>query len=166
MSLFLVIVLPLLGSVIAAVLPTRARNAEPTLAALFSLAGLVRMAMLFPDVREGGVVREEINWLPSFGINLVARIDGFACMFAMLIFGIGLLVVVYSRYYLSSADPMARFYSAFLAFMGAMLGIVMSGNLLQLVFFWELTSLFSFLLIGYWQHRADARRGARMALIT
>ena len=166
MSLFLVIVLPLLGSAIAAVLPTRARNAEPTFAALFSLAGLVRMAMLFPEVREGGVIREEFVWLPSFGINLVARVDGFAWMFAMLILGIGLLVIVYARYYLSSADPMARFYSSFLAFMGAMLGIVMSGNLLQLVFFWELTSLFSFLLIGYWQHRADARRGARMALIT
>ena len=49
--------------------------------------------------------------------------------------------------------------------MGAMLGIVLSGNLIQLVFFWELTSLFSFLLIGYWHHRQDARRGARMALI-
>jgi len=165
MSLFFVIVLPFLGSAVAALLPTRARNAEPMLAALVALAGLVSMAPLFPDVRDGAVLREEIAWLPAFGINLVVRVDGFAWMFTMLILGIGLLVVLYSRYYLSSADPMARFYSTFLAFMGAMLGIVLSGNLLQLVFFWELTSLFSFLLIGYWQHRADARRGARMAVI-
>src|SRR5690606_35537531 len=61
-------------------------------------------------------------------------------------------------------DPVPRFFSFLLAFMGAMLGIVLSGNLIQLVFFWELTSQFSFLLIGYWQHRADARDGARMAL--
>ena len=61
--------------------------------------------------------------------------------------------------------PLPRFFSFLLAFMGAMLGIVLSGNLIQLVFFWELTSLFSFLLIGYWHHNAQARDGARMALI-
>src|SRR5690606_8838808 len=58
----------------------------------------------------------------------------------------------------------ARFYASFLAFMGAMLGVVLSGNLVQLVLFWELTSILSFLLIGYWHHREDARRGAFMAL--
>jgi len=164
MSLFLTIALPLLGSALALVLPTKARNAESTLAGLVALAGLVRMALLFPRVLAEGVVREEILWLPALGVNLVARVDGLAWMFAMLVFGIGLLVVIYARYYMSPTDPMARFYSAFLAFMGAMLGVVLSGNLIQLVFFWELTSLFSFLLIGYWHHRVDARRGARMAL--
>jgi multicomponent K+:H+ antiporter subunit A len=69
------------------------------------------------------------------------------------------------RYYMSPQDPVPRFFAFFLAFMGAMLGLVISGNLIQLVFFWELTSLFSFLLIGYWHHRADARRGAYMALM-
>src|SRR5690606_34245990 len=72
-------------------------------------------------------------------------------------------VIVYARYYLSPDDPAARFYSLLLGFMGAMLGVVLSGNLVQLVVFWELTSVFSFLLIGYWTHRKDARRGARMA---
>ncbi|RZJ18817.1 MAG: monovalent cation/H+ antiporter subunit A, partial [Haliea sp.] len=164
MSLFLVIALPLVAGAVAALLPTNARNAESTLAGLVALAGLVRMVLLFPEIQTHGVLREEIVWLPSIGLNLVARLDGFAWMFSMLVLGIGLLVVLYARYYMSPTDPMARFYSAFLAFMGAMLGIVMSGNLVQMVFFWELTSLFSFLLIGYWYHRADARRGARMAL--
>jgi multicomponent K+:H+ antiporter subunit A len=85
-------------------------------------------------------------------------------MFAMLISGIGFLVVLYARYYMSPADPVPRFFSFLLAFMGSMLGVVLSGNLIQLVFFWELTSLFSFLLIGYWHHNAEARDGARMAL--
>ncbi|MGH8795823.1 MAG: proton-conducting transporter membrane subunit, partial [Caldimonas sp.] len=164
MSLWLVIVLPLLGGAVAAALPTNARNAESTLAGLVALAGLVRMALLFPQVQAGAVIRDEITWLPSIGLNLVVRIDGFAWLFAMLVLGIGVLVVIYARYYMSRDDPMSRFYSAFLAFMGAMLGIVLSGNLIQLVFFWELTGLFSFLLIGYCHHRADARRGARMAL--
>src|SRR5690606_30320793 len=91
--------------------------------------------------------------------------DGFAWMFAMLVTAIGALVVLYARYYMSPSDPVPRFFAFLLAFMGSMLGVVTAGNLIQLVFFWELTSLFSFLLIGYWHHRADARRGARIALV-
>src|SRR6185437_14269162 len=68
-------------------------------------------------------------------------------------------------YYMSPANPVPRFFSFLLAFMGAMLGIILSGNLIQLIFFWELTSLFSFLLIGFWHQNAHARDGARMALI-
>jgi NADH:ubiquinone oxidoreductase subunit 5 (subunit L)/multisubunit Na+/H+ antiporter MnhA subunit len=77
----------------------------------------------------------------------------------------GVLVVLYARYYMSPQDPVPRFFCFLMAFMGAMLGTVLSGNLIQLVIFWELTSLTSFMLIAYWYHRADARRGARMALI-
>ena len=90
--------------------------------------------------------------------------DGFAWIFCMLVLGIGALVVLYARYYMSPQDPVPRFFAFFLAFMGSMTGVVLSGNLIQLALFWELTSLFSFLLIGYWYHRKDARRGARMAL--
>ena len=90
--------------------------------------------------------------------------DGFAWLFAALVTGIGFLVVLYARYYMSPEDPVPRFFAFLLAFMGAMMGVVLSGNLIQLVFFWELTSLFSFLLIGYWHHTAAARDGARMAL--
>src|SRR5690606_1587416 len=78
--------------------------------------------------------------------------------------GIGLLVVLYARYYMSPDDPVPRFFSFLLAFMGAMLGVVLSGNLIQIVLFWELTSLFSFLLIAYWHHSQSARDGARIAL--
>jgi multicomponent K+:H+ antiporter subunit A len=86
-------------------------------------------------------------------------------MFSMLVTGIGFLVVLYARYYMSPEDPVPRFFAFFLAFMGSMLGVVLAGNLIQLVFFWELTSLFSFLLIGYWHRNAAARDGARMALV-
>src|SRR5690606_32305436 len=106
-----------------------------------------------------------IEWMPSLGLDFALRLDGYAWMFSMLVTGIGFLVVLYARYYMSPQDPVPRFFSFFLAFMGAMLGVVLAGNLVQLVFFWELTSLFSFLLIGYWHHNAAAREGARMALI-
>src|SRR6185312_14196807 len=165
MSLALLLALPFIGSAVAALMPANARNAESTWSALVALVALVLVALMFPEVRDGGVIREEIAWLPDAGLALVLRIDGFAWMFAMLVTGIGLLVVLYARYYMSPADPVPRFFSFLLAFMGSMLGLVVAGNIIQLVFFWELTSLSSFVLIGYWHHRADARRGARMALI-
>ena len=163
MSLFALLALPFVGCLVAALLPTNARNLESLWAAAVALAVALPLALLYPEVRDGAVLTERIAWLPSLGVNLVVRLDGFAWMFAMLVSAMGLLVIVYARYYLSADDPAARFYSLLLGFMGAMLGVVVSGNLVQLVVFWELTSVFSFLLIGYWTHRKDARRGARMA---
>ena len=163
MSLFVWLMLPFAGCAVAALLPTTARNLESLWAAGVALAVALPLALVYPDVRDGAVLIEHIAWLPGLGVNLIVRIDGFAWMFAMLVSAMGLLVIVYARYYLSAEDPAARFYSLLLGFMGAMLGVVVSGNLVQLVVFWELTSVFSFLLIGYWTHRKDARRGARMA---
>ncbi|HEY0288823.1 MAG TPA: monovalent cation/H+ antiporter subunit A [Pseudomonas sp.] len=165
MSLIVLLLLPFIGSCIAAVLPHNARNSESILSGLIALVGAVQVALWYPQIAHGGVIREEFFWLPSLGLNFSLRMDGFAWLFSMLILGIGTLVSLYARYYMSPNDPVPRFFSFFLAFMGAMLGLVMSGNLIQIVFFWELTSVFSFLLIGYWHHRADARRGAYMALI-
>ena len=159
-DLLIPLVLPFLGSAVAALLPSTARNREAWLAGAVALAGIVAMARQYPAIAAGQVLRYEAAWLPGFGLDFVVRIDGFAWMFAMLVSGMGLLVTIYARYYLSADDPAARFYSLLLGFMGAMLGVVVSGNLVQLVVFWELTSLTSFLLIGYWHHRADARRGA------
>ena len=158
------LVLPFAGSFVAALLPSNARNAEAWLAGVIALSVLIMIGWLYPGVTDGGVIRHETAWLPEFGLNFVLRLDGFAWIFVVMIAGIGFLVVLYARYYMSPSDPVPRFFSFLLAFMGAMLGIVLSGNLIQLIFFWELTSLFSFLLIGYWHHNASARDGARMAL--
>jgi multicomponent K+:H+ antiporter subunit A len=81
-----------------------------------------------------------------------------------MILGVGLLITLYARFYLSGEDPMGQFYTYLLLFQGAMLGIVISDNILLLLIFWELTSLSSFLLIGYWKHLPEGRQGARMAL--
>jgi multicomponent K+:H+ antiporter subunit A len=165
MSLFLILAVPFFGCAVAALLPANARNAASAWSALVALATFVQVLLLFDDMQHGAVARQSLPWMSAAGLDFVVRIDGFAWMFAMLVSGIGFLVAVYARYYMSPADPVPRFFAFFLAFMGSMLGIVVSGNLVQLVFFWELTSLFSFLLIGYWHHRLDARRGARMALL-
>ncbi len=157
--------LPFAGSILAAFLPTRARNAAAMLAGSVALAGTAIAVLLYISTSGGGVVRGEIQWLPSLGLNLLVRLDGLAWLFAFLVLAIGFLVVIYARYYMSPEDPVPRFFSFFLAFMGSMLGLVVSGNLVQLAFFWELTSLFSFLLIGYWHHNERARDSARMALV-
>ncbi|MBP7640404.1 MAG: monovalent cation/H+ antiporter subunit A, partial [Thauera sp.] len=163
MLLASLVLLPFLGSVLAALMPQDARNRESWLAIGVAVGGLAIAAALFPQVAAGEVVRAEFAWLPAKGLDFVLRVDGLAWVFTVLVLAIGLLVVLYARYYMSPEDPVPRFFAFLLAFMGSMLGVVLSGNLVQLVVFWELTSLTSFLLIGYWHHRADARRGARMA---
>jgi multicomponent K+:H+ antiporter subunit A len=162
--LIILIALPFAGSCIAALLRTNARNAEAHLTGAVALVGLIAVVATYPRVVDGGVVSYEAAWVPELGLEFKLRMDGFAWALAALITSVGFLVVLYARYYMSSADPVPRFYSFLLAFMGSMLGIVLSGNLIQLVFFWELTSLFSFLLIGYWHQLAQARSAARMAL--
>ena len=162
--LLALLVLPFAGAVAAALLPTHARNAAAGLAGGIALIGLALVWMAYPTVSAGGVLRAEFAWIPALGLNFTLRMDGFAWLFAGLVTGIGVLVVLYARYYMAEEDPVPRFFAFLLAFMGAMIGVVISGNLVQLAFFWELTSLFSFLLIGYWQHTAAARDGARMAL--
>ena len=117
-----------------------------------------------PAIMGGEVLRTFIPWVPEIGLNLGLQLDGLSLMFALLITGIGLLIIVYAHSYLGTNDPVGKFYSTLMLFMAAMLGIVLSDNLLLLMVFWELTSISSFLLVGYWKHRADARAGARMAL--
>ncbi len=163
--LLYLILLPFMGSILAALLPANARNTEAWLSGGVTITAFIIVILLYPGVTDGGVVRYAVTWLPELDLNFTLRADGFAWMFSVLITGIGFLVVLYARYYMSPKDPVPRFFSFLLAFMGAMQGMVISGNVILLAIFWELTSIFSFLLIGYWHHNAAARDGARMALI-
>ena len=157
--------LPFVGSLAAMLLRVNARNAEAWLAGGTMLAVLLVALSFYAPGTRGDVIPATFAWLPEYDLNFTLRLDGFAWVFTLLVSAIGLLIVLYARYYMSPRDPVPRFYSFLLAFTGSMLGVLLSGNLIQLVFFWELTSLFSFLLIGYWNQNASARDGARMALI-
>jgi multicomponent K+:H+ antiporter subunit A len=158
-------VLPFLGSAVVIGLPGQARNAAAILAGSILVVCLACIGLLYPAVSaSGGSVVWAVDWLPTLGVQFVLRLDALAWLFAVLVLGIGALVVLYARYYMAAEDPVPRLFSYLLAFVGAMLGIVLSGNLIQLVVFWELTSIVSFLLIGYWTDNASARDGARMAL--
>jgi multicomponent K+:H+ antiporter subunit A len=141
MSLVLILALPFAGSVIAALLPSNAHKVEAWLAGAVAVVCAVLIALQVPAVLDGQVVRASASWIPALGIDFTLRMDAYAWLFAMIVASMGALIVLYARYYLSPQDPVPRFFAFFQAFMGSMLGVVLSGNLIQLVVFWELTSL-------------------------
>ncbi|MBN8443022.1 MAG: monovalent cation/H+ antiporter subunit A [Thauera sp.] len=164
MSLALIVILPFIGAPLAALMIRAGRNACAGSAFAASLAAFVLLLSHAPQVLEGEAVQAGWTWLPGLGLDADLMLDGLGFLFALLILGIGLLIIVYARFYLAGNDPMGRFYAWLLVFQGAMLGIVLADNVLLLLVFWELTSLSSFLLIGYWNHLPEGRQGARMAL--
>ncbi len=152
------------GALLFALSRKLSRAAAAWIAGAVALAGCALVAATAPAVFGGDVLRWSASWVAQLGLGFGFRMDGLAWVFALLVCGIGALIVLYAAYYLDRGDPAPRFFAFLLLFMGAMLGIVLADNLVLLVVFWELTSLSSFLLIGYWQHRGDAREGAKMAL--
>ncbi|MFZ1537469.1 MAG: monovalent cation/H+ antiporter subunit A [Chromatiaceae bacterium] len=164
MTLLFVVLLPFLGAIGVAWGSKLGRSAAILLSFLVVLAAIILILSLLDPLVAGETLIERFAWLPSVGLEIAFRLDGLGLLFAGLILGIGGLVILYARYYLSEQDSLGRLYAYLLLFMGAMLGVVLSENLIQMLVFWELTSLSSFLLIGYWRQREDARTGARMAL--
>ncbi|MFZ5522283.1 MAG: monovalent cation/H+ antiporter subunit A [Pseudomonadota bacterium] len=163
-ALAVLTLLPLGGALMLALRPRASRAFAAGVAGAVALVALALVAALAADAHSGHVLQWSVDWLPALGLSLGFRLDGLAWLFALLIAGIGALVVLYAAWYLGEEDPAPRFFAALLLFMGAMLGVVMAADLVLLVVYWELTSLSSFLLIGYWRHREDAREGATMAL--
>lgn len=164
MAIVFIIALPFLGVLLPVLTEKLGRSACAVAAGLAPLAGLLILLSQASQVFAGEVLRWQVEWLPILGLSFSLRLDGLGFLFALLILGIGVLIILYARYYLSKKDSMGRFFAFLLLFMGSMLGVVLSENLLLLLMFWELTSLSSFLLIGFWGTRSDARKGARMAL--
>lgn len=165
-NLLLILVgLPFAAAIAASTVSTRAHGAAAWSSGLLLFAGLVILGLLYGPISDGEILRGSLRWVPSLGLTLAFRMDGLVWLFTTLVFAIGILVLIYARYYLSKSDPVPRFYAFLMAFTGAMVGMLLSGNILMLVVFWELTSILSFLLIGYWHQNQAARDGARMSLI-
>lgn len=121
---------------------------------------------LISDVMNGGTFIEEFAWIPSLDIAISSYIDGLSLLFSLLITGIGSLVVLYSVFYLDkNREQLHNFYIYLLMFMTAMLGVVQSDHMISLYLFWELTSISSFLLIGYWYTRDRSRFGALKSMM-
>ncbi len=155
------------GFVLAFLAPTVHRLTRPLSGWVLALLPASIFAFFFlqiPGIAAGGVVREAIPWVSSFGVQLSFYLDGLSLVFALLISGIGTIIVIYTGGYLKGHPHQGRFYGFILAFMGSMLGLVLADNLITLFVFWELTSITSFLLIGFNHANAKARRSAIQAL--
>ena len=164
MNVLWIALLPMLGTLMPLLMAKHSRNACALMTAVAPFAALVILLSSTQSIFAGELWQFQAQWIPLLGLDIHFRLDGLAYLFALLILAIGLLVILYARYYLSEQDSMPRFYAYLMLFMTAMLGIVLSGNILQIWLFWELTSISSFLLISFWWHKSEARRGARMAL--
>jgi multicomponent Na+:H+ antiporter subunit A len=140
-------------------------RAAAGLFALYPLALTLYFAGLAPAILAGGTRRSSIPWVPTLGVSLSCYLDGLGLLFALLISGIGALVVIYAGAYMADRPQAGRFHAFLLAFMASMLGLVLADNVIVLFAFWELTSLWSFLLIGSEHESAEARRSALMALL-
>lgn len=134
---------------------------------ILPLTLFIYLVQYLPNISEGETFLQQQPWVPSLGINFDVYLDGLSLLFALLITGIGTLVVLYSIYYLynKQKEALNNFYVYLLMFMGAMLGVVLSDNLITIYVFWELTSLASSLLIAYWFHREKSRYGAQKSML-
>jgi NADH:ubiquinone oxidoreductase subunit 5 (subunit L)/multisubunit Na+/H+ antiporter MnhA subunit len=134
------------------------------------LAGLVSvlfawMLTYLPTITNIGFIELHLPWVPKLGLSLSIYMDGLSLLFSLVILGIGAVIVVYAGYYFDGLAELARFYGLLMGFMGAMLALVLAGNVLTLFIAWELTSILSFLLISFYGTRIEARSGALQALI-
>jgi multicomponent Na+:H+ antiporter subunit A len=165
MSLTLAVLAPFLLAPLIPVLNRCLRVNVGWPVALIPAAIFAYLSAQLPRLMNGEVVHVIYPWIPSLDINFTLYLDGLSLFFAMLITGIGTLVVLYSIFYLDPKEEKGNFYVYILLFMGAMLGIVTSNNLILLFIFWELTSFSSFLLIGFWFHRGESRYGALKSML-
>jgi NADH:ubiquinone oxidoreductase subunit 5 (subunit L)/multisubunit Na+/H+ antiporter MnhA subunit len=162
----LTVFVPFAAAVLALLLGRLLGRWSGLLMVLAAAASFVQCLQLATHVTHTASVAFTRPWIPGLSIAFGLRADPFGVLFALLISGIGLLVGVYALGYMPGVAPqrLGQFYAALSAFMGAMLGVALSDDLVLLFVFWEITSLTSFLLIGFWYEQDEARKGAMTAL--
>lgn len=131
---------------------------------LAPLAAFAFILAQLPAISDGSALTWRVAWLPSAGLSLGLYLDNLGALFALLVTGIGTMVILYTGYYFKDDQSAWRFLCYMLLFMASMLGLVMSGDVLTLFIFWEGTSITSFLLVAYKTKYADARSGGFKAL--
>ncbi len=161
----LALLLPFAGAVLAPLLVRWLGHAAAWVLAILPLAAFAILARHLESISQGTVVTAGFDWIPALGVRFSILLDGLSLTFALLVTGIGTLIVLYAGGYLKGHPHLGRFLSFLFLFMGAMLGLVVSDSFLMLFVYWELTSIASFLLIGFDHGRAAARRAALQALV-
>ncbi|KAJ1681946.1 hypothetical protein LUZ63_022828 [Rhynchospora breviuscula] len=135
-------------------------------AAALPLVAFAHTLWLTPAVQSGDVPFESYDWIPALGIRLSLRMDTLSWLLTLVVTGVGALVMLYCRWYFrGKSEGLGQFSAVLLAFAGAMYGLVLTDDLVVLVMLWEVTSILSYLLIGFYHRRAGSRRAALQALI-
>lgn len=154
------------GFIIAAVVPLLSKLTRDKIGWVMATVPLGLLIYFFSYIPQ--ICREDCQsfvyswqWIPSLGINLSFYLDGLSLFFALIISGIGALIIIYAGGYLKGQQSLPKFYIYTLLFMSSMLGVVLANNMLSLFVFWELTSFSSYMLIGYY-HEQDASRWAAL----
>ena len=161
----LFLALPFLAALLSPAAVRLAGYRAVWLLALFPLMIFLHLAGHVTAVANGEVFTGGVSWIPTLGINLSWRMDGLSLVFGLLISGIGTLIILYSGGYLKGHPALGRFLAFMFLFMGSMLGLVMADNFYALLVLWEMTSVTSFLLIGFDHTRQASRRAAIQALV-
>ena len=161
----LTIIILFLAAVGSLAIPSRLQYIKGWLLSLFPVGVFVYFLFQISSIGIYGSIERHYTWMPEFGLNLHFTLNGLSLLFALLITGIGSFILIYAHEYMRSYSHTKRFYFYLLFFMGSMLGLVLSSNLLLLFIFWELTGISSFLLIGFKHHEESVRNAALQAFL-
>jgi len=160
----LVLLLYFLIGLILFLLPKSISKRNFFLISLLQITTFTYFASKLPSILNKNVIVSVNDWIPELGLNFEFMLDGLSLVFVLLITGIGTLVFLYSGAYMKSYEGTTKFYFYLTIFTGAMLGLVLSSNLIQLFIFWELTSFISFLLISFFHEKEASRKAAFQSL--
>lgn len=164
-TITLAVLLPFIAAVFVPLLEKILGHRVGWFAAFIAFLSFALIGTVAPLIVEGHVINHSVPWLPSAGIQFGIYADGLSMMIGFIASGIGVIIMSYSCGYMSHKEDLPRYYQYLLLFMGSMIGMVFSSNLIQLFIFWELTSITSFMLIGYWRNNPASIYGATKSLL-
>ncbi len=165
MELYLPIAAIFVSAFVAPFLEKWFKSAVGWILSILPLLSFLKYLSLSRNIGQGAAMVEKLDWIPSLGISMSFYLDGLSLLFLLLITGIGALVLIYSGYYMKGYSLKSRFYFYLMLFMASMMGLVLSSNLVSMFLFWELTSVSSFLLIGFFHEKGPSRTAAVQALL-
>lgn len=159
------ILIGFIASALAPLIYKPLKNYFGWIAASFPIFMFISFLSSYHEVANGNIIRESVSWIPSLGINFTFLLDGLSLTFVLIITLIGAVVFLYAGAYMKEYEHTDRFYVYIGIFMTSMIGLVISDNMITLFMFWELTSISSYLLIGFNHHKEKSRKLALQALL-
>ncbi len=163
----IIVFFPFLAALVVPLLANRFRKGAAWFAMAAPLVSAWALCGLYREWAAAGqrTITRVIPWVPAANVEISFMVDGLSLMWGFLVAGVGALIVLYSHWYLHAGEALGRYYAFLIAFMGSMLGVVFSNHLISLFIFWELTSITSFFLIGFWSEKKASNYGATKAIL-